>query len=237
MVTYQGGKSRLGKRIYQRILDIEKEIIGHHNQTYFEPFVGMCGVLRHSYGRPSRREACDLNEDVILMWKASQQGWTPPLECSREYFNELKESKVPSPERGFVGSVASWGSDFFQYYRKHLSSYKSNWNDFKQITISLSNVIFYNASSYISFSPINMTIYCDPPYRNNNLKNKLFCEFDHQQFWEVMREWSKNNLVIVSELEAPDDFTEVWSSNYSVTHKERVKKYQEKLFIHNSYGL
>ena len=36
-------------------------------------------------------------------------------------------------------------------------------------------------------------------------------EFDNEKFWNKMREWSKHNIVFVSEVSAPDDFVSVWS--------------------------
>jgi len=58
-----------------------------------------------------------------------------------------------------------------------------------------------------------MTIYCDPPYKKCNFiairKNLL--SFDTDMFWETMRKWSLDNIVIVSETEAPDDFIPIWT--------------------------
>ena len=37
---------------------------------------------------------------------------------------------------------------------------------------------------------------------------KLYCtpDFDTEEFWEIMRQWSRNNDVYISEYNAPDDF-------------------------------
>jgi hypothetical protein len=40
---------------------------------------------------------------------------------------------------------------------------------------------------------------------------KHYDVFDSDLFWETMRLWSTNNLVIVSELSAPEDFVEIWN--------------------------
>ena len=54
-----------------------------------------------------------------------------------------------------------------------------------------------------------------------------------------MRGWSKENIVIISELEAPEDFICVWKKEYSIPiHTHGVNKsnsYSEKLFIHEKY--
>jgi DNA adenine methylase len=50
-----------------------------------------------------------------------------------------------------------------------------------------------------------------------------------------MRKWSENNIVIVSELQAPDDWMCLWEQEVSRSIKSQDKsKAIEKLFIHKS---
>lgn len=50
-----------------------------------------------------------------------------------------------------------------------------------------------------------------------------------------MREWSKNNIVLISEENAPDDFDILWEQEVSRTIRAQEKsKATEKLFIHHS---
>ena len=67
--------------------------------------------------------------------------------------------------------------------------------------------------------------------------------FDNDEFWEKVRRWSTNNIVVVSELVVPNDFVEVW--NYDVNRSAAQSKKTrflgesetrsiEKLFVHNS---
>jgi len=74
----------------------------------------------------------------------------------------------------------------------------------------IKNVKFENAS-YDEYDLENFLIYCDPPYKNNNLTSKYFDNFDHKNFWNVMRKWSKKNIVLISESNAPKDFKKIWS--------------------------
>ena len=61
------------------------------------------------------------------------------------------------------------------------------------------------ACDYLEHEPDNMLIYCDPPYANTTTYSA--CDkFDSNLFWKVMRRWSKNNKVIISEYSAPEDF-------------------------------
>ena len=51
-------------------------------------------------------------------------------------------------------------------------------------------------------------VYCDPPYANTT-KYTGVPDFDSEEFWNIMRAWSKDNDVYISEYEAPDDFVSV----------------------------
>jgi len=60
----------------------------------------------------------------------------------------------------------------------------------------------------------NCVIYCDPPYANtkeyNNAKG-----FNYDEFWDLMRIWSKNNIVLISEEHVPKDFKCIWEKETS----------------------
>ena len=73
-------------------------------------------------------------------------------------------------------------------------------------------------------------IYSDPPYQ---LKKEfdISPDFDHKEFWETMRQWSQKNIVLISELEAPDDFECIWQQEVSRSIKAQDKsKAVEKLW-------
>lgn len=270
MTTYQGGKKRLGKKIYEVILYVETRLAPnlqgkHQKLPYFEPFVGMGGVLRH-FGKekdpPRKIYACDINTDLILMWRAIQKGWKPPLKCSRKKFERLKSTNEHSAERGYLGVVASWSGIFFASYRlgyteperdnrKREGGSKETQQNRKQkdflmegyrgimdIKPDIMNVKFLDSRPYYDFQPRGMLIYCDPPYYNNSFNTEYFSNFDHELFWEIMREWSKNNIVIISESTAPRDFKKIWSFTSTFTtatpQGRKTKKFVESLFIHSS---
>jgi site-specific DNA-adenine methylase len=46
-MSYQGGKQKLGKRIYEVLDTIEEYFEGENRLDYLEPFVGFCGVMKH----------------------------------------------------------------------------------------------------------------------------------------------------------------------------------------------
>ena len=64
MTTYQGGKKRLGKRISYVIKLVENDLY-NERLDYFEPFVGMSGVIRHFSDENRKLYANDINKDII----------------------------------------------------------------------------------------------------------------------------------------------------------------------------
>lgn len=244
MPVYQGGKSRLGRRIHDVIVCIEDSLYDENDESvdYFEPFVGMSGVMRHfSKANDRRCLACDYNTDMIIMWRELQNGWIPPKDCSRATYEELKKSK-PSADRAFIGTVASWGGIWFQAYRLDCQPAGKDfigegYRSMMKIKNDILGVNFLEPTSYESFSPSGITIYCDPPYFGNNLggKKSLFQQFDHDKFWDIMRKWSIHNIVIISESSAPTDFKAIWKAvSYVALHKKDTKKYEDNLYIHES---
>lgn len=244
MTTYQGGKKRLGKKIYQVICLIESDLCDTP-LPYFEPFVGMCGVARHfAEGNTNRRlmtegninlriTACDINPDIITMWKEFQKGsWNPPKTCSKRKYERLKADTKPSADRGFLGTVCSWSGIFFSGFRLDYNPEKDfigeGYRGMMNIKPAMMNIQFLNARPYYAFKNVkHKLIYCDPPYQDNNFKTEYFQRFDHERFWETMRTWSEDNIVIISESTAPKDFKKIWSAESTITNTpENTKKYQ-----------
>ena len=252
MTTYQGGKKKLGKLISQEILKIEEKLVEadfikceNKSLDYCEPFVGMAGVLVHIVkSKPENTiYANDLNQDIICMWKAIQNGWIPPDACTKEHYLELKNQSIPTAERGFIGSACCFGGVFFNGGFRAIVKLRNYLEEGKRKLLQYKphlEKVNFSSSSYDDLNFSGKLIYCDPPYKNNKFKTNYFQNFDHKKFWETMRQWSKNNIVIISELEAPSDFICVWTSNYKLLlHSKAIKtnitkNFEEKLFIHES---
>lgn len=241
MTSYQGGKKRIGKRIHAVIAELERMLTGENALAYFEPFVGMAGVLRHFAVEPRRKvTACDANVDLIMMWQALQNGWKPPRTCTRAYYDELKHSKTHSPERAFIGTVASFGAIFFGPYRLDYNQatrnyLKEGYDALMEIKPDIQRVRFLKARSYAKHHPTGKLVYCDPPYLNNRLNTQFFQNFDHDAFWETMRKWSCENLVVVSESSAPSDFKCIWETQSYLKNSAKAEKYYpDRLFVHKT---
>lgn len=234
MPVYSGGKAKIGKIIANEIKKLESKY-NWKNKQYFEPFCGMLGVASHFASEKRNVIANDINKDIIFMWKKIKRGWKLPVKCDKETFMKLKYSKKHSAERGFYGVACTYSGIFYAGYRpgnKNQHFFNQSRNSIIDVSQNLSYIDFYS-KNYTEFKPKNMTIYCDPPYLNNKFKSKYFDDFDSDLFWNIMREWSKNNLVIISEYTAPSDFQCVWEKTMNSTFGNVASKRTEKLFIYN----
>ena len=250
-MSYQGGKQKIGKRIYE-VLDIIEEYFEEDTRLdYLEPFVGFCGVMKHFADEGKRKlTGCDANKDIIAMWKATQRGWKPPITCTKKRYEELKNSKRTSAERGFIGVACSYSGIFFVGYRgtqtfrngdnhsgsstksRTVSSAEMTARSVNKIAKIVNNVKF-KSCNYQDISPKNMLIYCDPPYASNDYQQSSFFDFDSDKFWKIMRKWSEDNIVVVSEYKAPKDFKMIWQSKTNVIHNGKKNIKTEKLFVYN----
>lgn len=85
---------------------------------------------------------------------------------------------------------------------------------------------------YQDLETANALIYCDPPYQNT--AGYKTGDFDHDAFFEWCRKIAKQNLVFVSEYNAPDDFVQVWQgeqkTNFASSRKAATHNAVESLF-------
>lgn len=228
-MRYLGGKSRTWKQIVQFLEDVREP-----SQSYLEPFVGGAWVLQ---GVKGKRTASDANEALITLYKKLQDGWLPPEEVDEDTYQKLKKEQDPTnPLTAFVGFGVSFGGKWFGgYARSNVErNYASNARNslLKQLPLINSTEFIYS-SGYDTFNPVNMLVYCDPPYEGTT-KYTGVPDFNSNEFWEKMREWSKCNTVVISEYSAPDDFTVVKemvtkTDMHTISGKE---KRIEKLFMY-----
>ena len=252
-MKYLGGKQRLGKYIQVKLHEIfEKNKLS----GYVEPFCGSLGVMKHMTDLKTKTLiANDYHPDLIALWRAVQDGsFEYPESISEEEYIAAKQLESPNAYKTFVGFGMSFDGRYFgAYSQKYLNGKKEDFckemvNSLKRIEKVIKNVEFTN-KDYMKMNPKNKLIYCDPPYAYSKYPIKYrrdvkkYDVFDNDEFWEKVRRWSKNNIVVVSELVAPDDFVEVW--NYDVNRSAAQSKKTrflgesetrsiEKLFVHNS---
>lgn len=234
-MKYVGGKSKQAKHILPIILKDRKEA-----QYYVEPFAGGFNMITKVDGL---RIANDINEYVIALFKAIQDGWTPPDSITEEEYKEIKNNKDAFPKHlvAFVGFACSFGGKFFGGYartskgnatKKRNYALESKKNILSNID-NLKDLIIENKDYRELVIPSNSIVYCDPPY---DKAIGYGVEFNSEEFWEWVRKLVKDgHTVFISEYSAPDDFIVVWEKEYasSLDLNTGGKRNTEKLFIYN----
>ena len=244
-MKYMGSKSRIAKYI----VPIIQSCIDENNITeYYEPFVGGLNVIDKV--RCPYRYGSDMNKYLIALFKHLQNGGKLLPEVTRELYSEVRanykqDGKYEDWYIGNIGFLASYNGRWFdggyaqagyektktgQRYRDYYKEAKAN----IESQIPYITDIILNTRDYKEIVPANMSmIYCDPPYENTK-KFANAINFNYNEFWDKVREWSKNNFVLVSELSAPNDFICVWEKSVSRSIKSTDKSTAtEKLFTYS----
>lgn len=238
-MRYVGGKVHLSKYIAPILQTAMK-----YASAYIEPFVGGAAVAERlvQNGSDILMILGDLSLDLILMYQDVQAGiFVPPTYISREQYDELKMSE-PSALRGFVGYGASWGGVFFS---GHAMSAQTRGRDVtRSSSVAVINTVerlkdahFFHCDYRQLIFPDKALIYCDPPYRGT--MGYLSKDFDNDAFWQIATGWAKNNIVFVSELQAPDDWIAIFSKQRHSNITRQRGRYRatikiERLYVHES---
>lgn len=230
-MRYFGGKTRTCKEIAKVLNDNRKE-----SQVFLSPFTGGGWVEQYL---TAPKILSDKHEYLIAMYKGLQEGWLPPTEVTKEEYDKvhknLDEDKRLS---GFIGFGCSFSGKWFGGFAKDSTGRNYASNAFNSIQTKLSNGLLRDAEikycDYKEHQPKGMLIYADPPYKGTTQYAKgVVGTFNSEEFWEVMREWSKDNDVYISEYTAPDDFEVVWQKEVKLDirdGKNEKKQRIEKLF-------
>ena len=241
-MQYMGSKNRIAKElvpIIQSYIDNMENCKG-----YLEPFVGGANVIDKI--KCDNKIGCDVNEYLIALLKFVRD--TPnklPSYVTKEEYQIIKNTKEKFPNWmvGLAG-FCTYGAKFFGGYANYNKNTKQDYvKDILRNLIKQSPNLKDVKFKCCDFRDIDKdkikgyVIYCDPPYRNvTKYKNELFL---YEEYYEWVREMSKNNIVVCSEYWMPDDFTCIWQKE-TITKMnccERISgdeknKRIEKLYIY-----
>lgn len=219
-MKYMGSKSRIAKDI---VPIIQNEIDCNNIKTYIEPFVGGGNVIDKI--RCENKIGSDKHKYLIAMFTNLDLIETLPEYISKEHYSNVREcynnqsDKYPDWYIGAVGFLASYNAKFFGGWagivhtkagtdRNYYDEAKRNL--LKQIP-NLKDVSF-SCCDYKEYTGYkDCLFYLDIPYKDTTsyTMNKAF---NHDEFWDWCRELSKDNIVMISEHIAPDDFNCIWSA-------------------------
>ena len=235
-MKYMGSKARIAKYI----VPIIQKAIDESGYDYIEPFCGGCNIIDKI--KTNKRIASDNNKYLIALWKHLLDNPLAdyPEEISREEYNHVRLHKELYDDWyiGYVGFLASYNGRFFDggYAKEIISKTGKVRNYYKEakrnIMKQLPNLIgveFLN-KEYNELNPYHMVVYADPPYYNKTTYTTSQ-NFNYNYFWGIMREWSKDNIVFISEETAPEDFECIWKQEIIRTQDNKSRsKTIERLF-------
>lgn len=238
-MVYQGSKARVAKYICPIIQKYIDEIGA---ETFIDAFCGGANVIQHISAY--NKIGYDTNPYLIALLNNLDKIESVEVPISREHYNDVKESWRAKDGRyedwyvGTIGFIASFGGKFFDGSYGRDDCYKDNpalsrhtqkKNNILRQVDSLKDCSF-ETKDFFTLDIKNAVIYCDPPY--NKTTKYPYDIYETDKFWNKVRELSKDNIVLVSELSAPDDFKELWRKEIRNTvGSSNSLKQTEKLFI------
>ncbi len=238
-----GSKARIAKQI---VPIIQKEIDDSGYELYIEPFAGGMNVIDKISA--NKKIASDKDPYLIALWRHLINGGELLPEVSRDFYNSVKvawknaDNYFPEWILGNVGFLASFnGKGFNGGYanpvwektktgKRYRNYYEEACRNILKQVPDLESVEL-RCGDYRQFLGVKKAvIYCDPPYQYTTGYNSSK-SFNHEDFWEVVRKLSKDNIVLVSEESAPEDFTVIWEKHVSRSINVSAKSMAvEKLF-------
>lgn len=189
----------------------------------------------------------DIHKQLIHMWNALRGGWEPPEYITEDEYIAVRDNKDNYSDYyvGYVGFHSTFSAKYFGGYARgfkadgvtprQLSTEAYN-NTTKQVP-NIKDVNFVSWD-YKDIEIKNAVIYCDPPYQNTTKYS--VSSFNYEEFWDWVRKMSKDNIVYVSEYNAPPDFTCIWEKDTLVNFDSNRaagssnKKRTEKLFVYSN---
>ncbi len=231
-----GSKARIAKDVSPIINGLIEQ---NEIKTYIEPFVGGANMIEHI--RCDKKIGGDNNQYLIAMWESLQSGWIPPKEMTKDAYINIKDNKHRFPNElvAIAGFCATYNAKWFGGYAGRVTTKIGTVRDYydesvrnilKQIE-KLKDVEFKHCN-YSEFNGVkDALIYCDIPYQGTT-KYGHDLLFDYDKFWNWVREMSKDNIILVSEYNAPPDFECIYEKTLKTTlDKNSRKNDTEKLFL------
>lgn len=228
-MKYMGSKNRIAKHILPIMLQAARE---RGITKWVEPFVGG-GNMIDKVPSEFYRIGYDINEHVIMsMIDIRDNAHSLPDNVSEEEYNKIK-GREPESITSWVRIACSFAGIFESKLAADKIGVRNYAGEAKRNAINQSAKIqgvSFHQSSYIDLSFKDSIIYCDPPYQGTS--GYKTGAFDHEDFFQWCRDQAKNNIVFISEYDAP--FDEVWrgeiKTNFSSTRSKATHNAVEKLY-------
>nr|DAH79920.1 MAG TPA: DNA adenine methylase [Caudoviricetes sp.] len=237
-MKYVGSKNRLSKEL----APIIQSYINDNTVAYIEPFVGganMIDKIKHH-----NKIGSDLHKELIALHKFNRDySDTLPNTITEEQYLNVKNNKESYSDYivGLVGFCATFGAKYFGGYARGYKADGVTPRDLPNEAIrnlqkQAPNIqgIKFECKSFTDYNPSdykNCVFYLDPPYRKTLSYSTGGFPYEEFDKWAI--ELAKNNTVLISEYELPEDkFECIWSKDVKVgisgqgdiKNKKRVEK-------------
>lgn len=229
-MRYIGSKRRLIKYLKPIIESYLKP-----GMKYLEPFVGGANMITEIEW--DKKIGADINAPLINLLIHFRDNDPKFFKVSKEQYYFFKE-KFKNGENdwviGYVGFFCSYLSKFYGSYDDRESYLLGSFNSlYKQSKKEGFKKIKFISASFEKLKITNSLVYLDPPYKNT-CKYTNIKSLDYDMLWKKCYEWSKsNNIILLSELNAPDFFECIWQKDMKYTLGGNTVNKIEKLFIYN----
>ena len=239
-MVYQGSKNRLAKYI---VPIIQKYIDDNTIKTYIEPMCGSCSIIEKV--QCENKIAADINDELIALLKYVKSDpllSIAPEDCTFKHYADVRENrklgtrKYSKEYTALIGYCSSFGGRYWEggFGRDKTGKrniYQERVANLKQDSTLLQDIKL-ECCDYTAFKDYTGCLfYFDPPYQGTKQYSKQSIDYD--KFYDFLRKLSKNNIVLVSEYNMPDDFECIWHKERKIMQKsDRITadKAVEKLF-------
>lgn len=179
----------------------------------------------------------DIHKYLIALLKQTQKDSSIfPLHISEDEYIKVRDNKENYDDWyvGLVGFCATFSGKWFNGYARGFKEDKITPRDIPNESIrniikqapSLKGIEF-NCCDFRQIQYIeNFVIYCDIPYKGTTKYS--VDEFPYEEFYEWCRKMSKNNIVIISEYNMPNDFECIWEKKVKVSVDSNKKSNDNK---------
>lgn len=165
-MRYLGGKSRLGGRIVQAILDD----LGVKRLTLAVDLCSGAGGVTHRLADVSDKViAVEAHPGLVALMRAVQAGWVPPEHVSETEYQALRSARNPAdPLTAFAEFGCSFGGKSWGGYARNEAGNTTARNyalNARQAVLKEArpNIDHTNADA-LAFETDAEVVYCDPPY-------------------------------------------------------------------------
>lgn len=229
---------------------LQKYIEDNNINTFIDCFCGGANIIDKI--KCTNRIASDSNEDLIALLKYVQTDsdlTIAPNECSFEHYSDVRSNrntgKYSQEYVALIGYCASYGGRYWDggFARNSRNDdrnsstikYINNLKNLRNQAKDLSGIQFScrDYKDYLNMGIKNALFYLNPPYKGTKQYNKQ--NINYEEFYDFCRKLSKDNIVVVSEYNMPDDFVCIWEKERKVLQKsDRItgEKAVEKLFVY-----